>query len=132
MILKEFVLATNMTSCGSVEDKMRWAFKIYDVDQSGQTHISSTLFINGHIFPFFLYLFVGSIDIDELIEIIVQFYDMEDIPRERSVDHAQRIFEAFDADGNGTLDEEEFVQGCLIDPDFSRVISKSIEKLKHR
>ena len=79
-----------------------------------------------------LYVFVGSIDIDELIEIIVQFYDMEDIPRERSVDHAQRIFEAFDADGNGTLDEEEFVQGCLIDPDFSRVISKSIEKLKHR
>ena len=77
-----------------------------------------------------LYVFVGSIDIDELIEIIVQFYDMEDIPRERSVDHAQRIFEAFDADGNGTLDEEEFVQGCLIDPDFSRVISKSIEKLK--
>ena len=77
-----------------------------------------------------LYVFVGSIDIDELIEIIVQFYDMEDIPRERSVDHAQRIFEAFDTDGNGTLDEEEFVQGCLIDPDFSRVISKSIEKLK--
>ena len=81
-------------------------------------------------FHSFLYVFVGSIDIDELIEIIVQFYDMEDIPRERSVDHAQRIFEAFDADGNGTLDEEEFVQGCLIDPDFSRVISKSIEKLK--
>ena len=81
-------------------------------------------------FHSFLYVFVGSIDIDELIEIIVQFYDMEDIPRERSVDHAQKIFEAFDADGNGTLDEEEFVQGCLIDPDFSRVISKSIEKLK--
>ena len=81
-------------------------------------------------FHSFLYVFVGSIDINELIEIIVQFYDMEDIPRERSVDHAQRIFEAFDADGNGTLDEEEFVQGCLIDPDFSRVISKSIEKLK--
>ena len=81
-------------------------------------------------FHSFLYVFVGSIDINELIEIIVQFYDMEDIPRERSVDHAQKIFEAFDADGNGTLDEEEFVQGCLIDPDFSRVISKSIEKLK--
>ena len=47
------MLATNMTSCGSVEDKMRWAFKIYDVDQS------------------------GSIDLDELIEIIVTFYDLE-------------------------------------------------------
>ena len=33
--LQEFVLATNMTSCGSIEDKMRWAFKIYDEDNSG-------------------------------------------------------------------------------------------------
>ena len=72
--------------------------------------------------------FLGSMDMDELIEIIVNFYDIEEIPRERSLAHAQRIFEVFDVDGNGTLDEEEFVQGCLSDPDFSRVISKSIEQ----
>ena len=34
--LQEFVLATNMTTCGSVEDKMRWAFKMYDTDGSGE------------------------------------------------------------------------------------------------
>ena len=32
--------------------------------------------------------------------------------------------------GNGSLDEDEFVKGCLTDPDFSRVIQHSIEKLK--
>ena len=30
----------------------------------------------------------------------------------------------------GALDEAEFVKGCLTDPDFSRVIQHSIEKLK--
>ena len=69
-MLKEFVLATNMTSCGSVEDKMRWAFKIYDVDQSGNIQI-----IKNHKEKY--YGFVGSIDLDELIEIIVTFYDLE-------------------------------------------------------
>ena len=28
------MLATNLTSCGSSEDKMRWAFRIFDVDNS--------------------------------------------------------------------------------------------------
>ena len=38
------------------------------------------------------------------------FYDLEEIPRENSENHAKRIFEDLDTDGNGTLDEEEFVK----------------------
>ena len=87
----------------------------------------------------------GSIDLDELIDIICTFYDMEGVPRSESRRHAKRIFEALDEDGqflilvssdhlncagNGSLDEDEFVKGCLTDPDFSRVIQHSIEKLK--
>ena len=72
---------------------------------------------------------------------------MEGVPRNESKRHAKRIFEALDEDGevfspsssltatilhagNGSLDEDEFVKGCLTDPDFSRVIQHSIEKLK--
>ena len=72
----------------------------------------------------------GSIDLDELIDIICTFYDMEGVPRNESRRHAKRIFEALDEDGSGALDEAEFVKGCLTDPDFSRVIQHSIEKLK--
>ena len=35
LMLQEFVLATNMTTCGSAEDKLKWAFKLYDKDESG-------------------------------------------------------------------------------------------------
>jgi Ca2+-binding EF-hand superfamily protein len=33
---QEFVMATNMSSCTSAEDKLRWAFKMYDKDGSGE------------------------------------------------------------------------------------------------
>ena len=33
--LKEFMLATNMAESGSPEEKLRWAFKMYDKDGSG-------------------------------------------------------------------------------------------------
>ena len=34
-ILEENMVATNMTSSGSIEEKLRWAFKMYDKDESG-------------------------------------------------------------------------------------------------
>ena len=44
-------------------------------------------------------LISGSIDLDELIDIICTFYDMEGVPRKESKRHAKRIFEALDEDG---------------------------------
>lgn len=33
---KEFMLATDMTTGGSAEERLRWAFKMYDKDGSGE------------------------------------------------------------------------------------------------
>ena len=41
-------------------------------------------------------------------------WTFKDIPRETSEAHATKIFEDLDVDGNGTLDEEEFVKVTLI------------------
>ena len=34
--LQEFMMATDMTASGSPEEKLRWAFKMYDKDGSGE------------------------------------------------------------------------------------------------
>ena len=34
---QEFVLATNLTTAGSAEEKLKWAFKLYDKDESGDS-----------------------------------------------------------------------------------------------
>ena len=36
--LQEFIIATDMTTGGSVEEQLRWAFKMYDQDGSGINH----------------------------------------------------------------------------------------------
>ena len=67
---------------------------------------------------------------EEMIDIIVTFYDMEGIPKGDSFAHASKIFRALDDNGDGTLDEDEFCKGCLMDPDFGRIIRCSVEKIK--
>ena len=37
LIFQEFMMATDMTASGSPEEKLRWAFKMYDKDGSGQS-----------------------------------------------------------------------------------------------
>ena len=34
--LQEFMIATDMTNSGDPEEKLRWAFKMYDKDNSGK------------------------------------------------------------------------------------------------
>ena len=36
VVVQEFVVATNLTTADSAEDKLRWAFRMYDKDGSGQ------------------------------------------------------------------------------------------------
>ena len=54
-LFQEFMLATDMTSSGSPEEKLRWAFKMYDKDGS------------------------GSIELKEMVEIVSTLYDMEGV-----------------------------------------------------
>merc|ERR1719270_49562 len=101
---RHFVLATNMTTCNSVEEKLKWTFKIFDTDGS------------------------GSIDSDELTNIITTLYEVEGKPREKGIQRAAEIFKMFDEDGDGEIDEQEFINGCQ--QKYSRCLMKmGMEKL---
>ena len=72
----------------------------------------------------------GNIDMQELLEIVVTFYNMEGVSKESAHERADIIFRALDTNCDGTLDEEEFCQGCLKDPDFYRIVQGGVDKLK--
>lgn len=91
---KEFMLATDMTASGSPEEKLRWAFKMYDKDGS------------------------GSIELKEMTEIIGTLYQMEGVTKDSAAERAESIFGALDFDGDGSLTEDEFIQGCMMDQDL--------------
>jgi len=104
---REFVLATNMSSCQSAEDKLRWAFRMYDKDGS------------------------GTIDMEEMTEIVTTFYNLEGASKGIAMERAETIFKQLDSNGDGSLDEEEFCKGCLEDNDFYQVIQDGVNKLKN-
>jgi len=94
---KEFLLAINITSAGKPEQKLEWAFAMYD--------------INGD----------GTIEQNEMKEIIGAIYHMvgmnpgdgnnDDTPESRT----KEIFAKMDENSDGVLSKEEFIKGCMSD-----------------
>lgn len=78
---------------GDVRKKLQLGFKLYDSNNN------------------------GKIDKKEMLKMIVAIYDLQgEQNRNGDNDPKQRvdaIFSKLDRDHNGTLDESEFIDGCL-------------------
>lgn len=96
---KEFVMATDITTSGTPEEKLRWTFKLYDKDSS------------------------GTIDMSEMIEVLETVYVMEGVASgETARNRAKQIFGELDLDGDGTLTCDEFIKGCMQDKDMMELL----------
>lgn len=95
---KEFIAALSITSRGSLDEKLDWAFSLYDVDKD------------------------GFITKEEMANIVDAIYSMignmlelprdEDTPQKR----VEKIFSNMDLNFDGKLTREEFKQGSKNDP----------------
>merc|ERR1711893_534877 len=98
---KEFLLAIDVTSSGSPEEKLNWAFSMYDVDGN------------------------GWIDLAEMTRIVQSIYKMlgarlmTDSPEQR----AEEIFRKMDVNCDGKVTRQEFVRCCLHDPKLLELLA---------
>merc|ERR1711892_731914 len=102
---KEFLLAIDVTSSGSPEEKLNWAFSMYDVDGN------------------------GWIDLVEMTKIVRSIYKMMG-PNQALVDQyetpekrAEEIFHRMDANSDGRVTRQEFVRSCLNDSKLAELLS---------
>jgi len=99
----EFLQALSVTSRGNLDDKLEWAFRLYDLDNNGLITRDEMLQIVSAIFSM-----VGKKDEIENVD-----------PKEK----VEKIFSLMDTDGNGELSREEFLEGARQDKTIVQALS---------
>ena len=103
----EFLLAINVMGNGSVEEKLMWSFKMFDIDEN------------------------GSIDLDEMTRVIQSIYDMLGPNALTMTDfspevRANAIFTKLDKNEDQRVTQQEFVRGCSKDQELKNLLTLNL------
>ncbi|KAH8273264.1 hypothetical protein KR018_001043 [Drosophila ironensis] len=107
---EDFVQGLSILSRGSVEEKLRWTFSLYD--------------INGD----------GFITREEMTDIVTAIYELmgrlpDEFPEEEKIKgKVEQIFQKMDTNRDGVVTLEEFLEACRNDDAISRSMSYTVRQ----
>ncbi|KAJ1130871.1 hypothetical protein NDU88_009216 [Pleurodeles waltl] len=113
---KEYIIALHMTSSGKTNQKLEWAFSLYDVDGNG--HISK----------------VEVLEIVTAIFKMISFEDQKQLPEDENTPEkrTEKIWVYFEKKDNDKISEGEFIQGIMKNKEILRLIQYEPQKVKER
>ncbi|XP_069131508.1 neurocalcin homolog [Argopecten irradians] len=96
---REFMCALSVKSRGRCEQKLRWAFRMYDIDNN------------------------GYVSREEMIEIIQAMFKMTgNGDAAAAEERTDKIFNLMDKNSDGQLSQEEFIEGARSDPTIIQML----------
>ncbi|KAM5135103.1 recoverin [Mantella aurantiaca] len=113
---KEYMIALHMTSSGKANQKLEWAFSLYDVDGNGT---------------------INKIEVLEIIMAIFKMINAEDqkhLPDDENTPEKRtnKIWVYFGKKDNDKLTEGEFIQGIVQNKEILRLIQFEPQKVKEK
>ncbi|NWS49589.1 CSEN protein, partial [Probosciger aterrimus] len=100
LCFQDFVLGLSVLLRGTVQQKLQWAFNLYDINKD------------------------GCITKEEMLEIMKSIYDMMGRCTQPALrdcapaEHVELFFQKMDRNGDGVVTFEEFLDTCLKDEDI--------------
>ncbi|XP_037551772.1 guanylyl cyclase-activating protein 1 isoform X1 [Nematolebias whitei] len=130
----EYVAALSLVMRGKMEHKLRWYFKLYDVDGNGcidRHELLNIIKVDDVTLHFHYSSSTQQADfLLLLLRQAIRAINGDENQEATAEEFTNRVFDRIDINGDGELSLEEFVEGARSDDDFMEVMMKSLD-LRH-